>query len=460
MWGAVWEKIMAPRHDNAASATASKARPIDTAAKRAKLPTRKNPYWHGVSGGRGGVSLGYRKGQRGGAWIVKVVIDGERVEERLAAADDDGAGGGALSFPAAVAAALEWSKRQFAIFEANRTIDGHGIPTVRAIVEDYAAKRKRVSGRKSSADHLLGHLPADCALARTNLAHITSEKIEGWVKQLERKTASKGEPAAAVPLTAATHNRLLGDLRAALNVALDKHRRQLPGHVAAEVKTGTKNEPVGDVTRMQLLTDAEVCALIDAAFEVDEDFGFLVLIAASTGARYSQIVRLTVADVQVARLRIMMPGSRKGRRRVARKPAAVPVSSAVVERLQPLLQGRAGREPLLLRWVMKRVGGAEGWIRDKRRPWGPAFEVGDFWEKTLAAAGMDGETIMYAFRHSSIVRGLVAGLPVRLVAALHDTSVVMIEKHYSAYITDATEDIVRRHVLTIGAVAPHLVAAE
>ena len=48
---------------------------------------------------------------------------------------------------------------------------------------------------------------------------------------------------------------------------------------------------------------------------------------------------------------------------------------------------------------------------------------------------------MYALRHSSIVRGLRAMLPVRLVAALHDTSVAMIEQHYSAYIVDATEDL-------------------
>jgi hypothetical protein len=34
-----------------------------------------------------------------------------------------------------------------------------------------------------------------------------------------------------------------------------------------------------------------------------------------------------------------------------------------------------------------------------------------------------------------------AGLPVRLVAALLDTSVKMIEQHYAAYIVDATEDL-------------------
>ena len=43
---------------------AGKIREIDTTAKRAKLPARKNPYWQGISGGRGGVSLGYRRAPR------------------------------------------------------------------------------------------------------------------------------------------------------------------------------------------------------------------------------------------------------------------------------------------------------------------------------------------------------------------------------------------------------------
>ena len=43
---------------------------------------------------------------------------------------------------------------------------------------------------------------------------------------------------------------------------------------------------------------------------------------------------------------------------------------------------------------------------------------------------------MYALRHSSIVRMLLRNVPIRLVASLHNTSVAMIEKHYSKYITE------------------------
>jgi hypothetical protein len=43
---------------------------------------------------------------------------------------------------------------------------------------------------------------------------------------------------------------------------------------------------------------------------------------------------------------------------------------------------------------------------------------------------------MCALRHSSIVRQLLVGLPVRVVAANHDTSVIMIERTYSRHIGD------------------------
>ena len=74
---------------------------IDTAPKRARLPVRRNPFWQGISGGRGGVSLGYRKAARGpGSWVAKVVIEGNRVEGKIGVADDDAASfGGAIERP-------------------------------------------------------------------------------------------------------------------------------------------------------------------------------------------------------------------------------------------------------------------------------------------------------------------------------------------------------------------------
>jgi integrase len=244
-------------------------------------------------------------------------------------------------------------------------------------------------------------------------------------------------------------NRILNDLRAALNAAAAKYRRQLPAHILAEIKLGTKAEPVTSSPRRQLLTDAQVRAVVEAAFEVDPsgDFGRLVLLAAATGARFSQLAGLTILDFQIENTRLMMPSSRKGKNRQPGARAAVPASFDVVRRILPAIDRRGENEPLLLRWSYRQIGGPGKWVKDKRQAWARAYEIDELWAKTVALACIPADTVMYALRHSSIVRGLKKNLPVRLVAALHDTSVDMIEKHYAAYIIDMTEDMARQTLM-------------
>ena len=105
---------------------------IDTPAKRFRLKPRKNPYWVGVSGGRGGLSLGFRRTVKGeGVWVAKIVIDGERVEERIGTPDGDKAVGGALSFTGATEAALAWDKLKAAAAQnRSESSEARKIPTV------------------------------------------------------------------------------------------------------------------------------------------------------------------------------------------------------------------------------------------------------------------------------------------------------------------------------------------
>jgi len=62
-------------------------------------------------------------------------------------------------------------------------------------------------------------------------------------------------------------------------------------------------------------------------------------------------------------------------------------------------------------------------------------------------AGLPGGTSIYALRHTSIVRQLLGGVPIRVVAVNHDTSVEMIEQHYSRYINDHADALVRRTLI-------------
>ena len=68
-------------------------------------------------------------------------------------------------------------------------------------------------------------------------------------------------------------------------------------------------------------------------------------------------------------------------------------------------------------------------------------------KQIVSAIGSDPDATMYALRHSSIVRMLKANVPIRLVASLHNTSTKMIEKHYSKYITEHSDDISRHALL-------------
>ena len=75
------------------------------------------------------------------------------------------------------------------------------------------------------------------------------------------------------------------------------------------------------------------------------------------------------------------------------------------------------------------------------------------WRASLAAAGLPAIWCPIACGTPASCAGCAPGLPVRLVAAVHDTSVAMIEKHYGAFIVDATEDLLRRAVVPLAPAA-------
>jgi integrase len=125
----------------------------------------------------------------------------------------------------------------------------------------------------------------------------------------------------------------------------------------------------------------------------------------------------------------MMPSSRKGR---GRKPSRypVPISKPLADKL---VSDRAPDQPLLTR-------------PDGRR-W-QETDLGDYahlFEKAVGRIGI--EVTFYSLRHSAIVRSLLAGVPVRVVAASADTSIEMIERTYAAYIGHFADDMARRGLL-------------
>jgi integrase len=222
-------------------------------------------------------------------------------------------------------------------------------------------------------------------------------------------------------------------LKAALNLAAD-HDERIGSRGAWE--RGLPLLPDAVESRNVILPEADVRAIIAAAYAIGPEFGLLVEVLAVTGARPSQVARLEVGDVQASRPdpRLMMPISHKGRgrRRTERRP--VPIPAGLAGKLAALGEGRA-RDALLL-------------LKPNGEPWGPKDHGGPF-TATRAAAGLGPEVTAYALRHSSIVRQLLAGIPIRVVAVNHDTSVAMLERTYSKFIGDHSDTLTRRALLDL-----------
>lgn len=425
-------------------------------AERKRLPI--GVHWRGIDPD---VHLGYRKGRRGGSWLVRWYLGGAYRQRPLGTADDE-LSEGTLDFEQAVRVGRELVQAERR--KAKAAAAGP-VLTVRQAVASYTAGRDardtQTKGRQTRSD-------ATSRLAR----YVTGQSATGKRKEVpaaklaalplhELSEADLLEWSTALPaaLKGTTKQRLINDLKAALNGAYRLNRARLPEALPGAIKhglgvihrTGSGGEAVARDN--QILTDGEVGTLIVAAREVDAEHGwegdlfrFVVLLAA-TGARFSQIARLRVGDVQVKEHRIAVPLSRKGNG--AKDEAVnVPIGGDVLEVLRPALVNRPSDAPLLERWRSKQVVGGIKWERVGRGPWQSASEIIRPWAVVRGRADLP-RAIPYALRHSSIVRGIRANLPIRLVAAMHDTSVVMIERHYGRHIADGLDELAARSVVAL-----------
>lgn len=413
-------------------------------AARARLKPRHHPYWRSISDGR---HLGYYRGKRGGSWVGRCRAPDERdyVTRPLGTADDmvEADGEAVLDWRQALEAALAWFQK----VEQPGFLEAADL-TVQTAVDEYSAMRdardSARAGRPVRSDgrsRLTRYVKVDEKLAGICLYELAEADLKAW------RARVRG-------LTVLSRQRLANDLKAALNYCHQNHRRSLPSDFPVTVKFGLKSEECywehGETRARdnQILEDEQVREIIRVARELDDDgdFALVVILLAATGARFSQLRRMTVGDVQPDRSRLLVPTSFKGKGR-SPELIKVPVGPDVLQALRPAIVGRKANEPLLQRWRYKQVDAIK-WVRAGRGPWKTASEMTRDWRRVVAQAGLDG-VIPYALRHTSIVRGIRANLPIRLVAAVHDTSVTMIERHYSRWITEGLEEMAARAIIPL-----------
>lgn len=416
---------------------------------RKKLkPSGSKPYLEGFEKD---LDFGYWKGKRGGgSWKIRRYLGDRRYAfETIGAADDDAEADGAkvLTYHQARDKARE---RVQALAEEARIESLGPAVTVRSAIEEYliAREKREVKDhdekgiKRDARSRLTRHVLAVTELASKALASLTKEDLSGWREGLR--------------LADGSIRRTSNDLKAALNAAARNHEAKLPPRIRDIIKDGLRSEHAAApaAREAQVLTDADVRKIIAAAGEVDAegdwggDLARIVLVLAATGARFSQLIRVTVADVQAPQSRLMVPVSRKGRGVKRATHTGIRVGDDVLKELKKATAGRKGSDPLFLRPHWRQTGPAR-WEKADRGPWFAAAELTRPWAEVVVKAELASGTVPYALRHSSIVRGLREGLPVRLVAALHDTSSAMIERHYAAFIVDAMDELAARAVIPL-----------
>jgi len=392
---------------------------LETRTARLKLAVRRKPY-SGPSLARG-VALLYRRNKTNGSWVLKA-SDGHGAywTKAIAEADDHDESNGKTI--------LNFFEAQDVAKKLARGGDGSADTapiTVDDALNDYRRDLEARSANPYNADWPRLHLTS--VLLSKPVALLAATELKKWRDGLLGTMAP------------ATINRLCRCVCAALELAR-QHDERIQNRQAWE--TGLAGLPDAQEARNVILPDDKVREFVATAYGLDGRFGLLADTLAITGARPSQAVRLLVRDLQdhPVRPKLMMPKSAKGggRNRSQKKTErySVPITVALSKKLKAAAKGRADDAPLLLQ--------SDGSPWDKN----PGQNYHRQVDKVVTAIGLNPAVVTaYALRHSSIVRMLLQNVPIRLVASLHNTSVAMIEKHYSRYIVEHSDDISRKALL-------------
>jgi hypothetical protein len=458
-----------------------KDRTLESRTARLRLPIHTDPVFVRL---RVGVFLGYRRNKLDGNWVVRAGKP-YRTKNLGAVADDYHKENGrdVLDYWRAQERALKMASHN------DETAAEDASQTVAQALDAYEASLKKNRRDPGNASRVRPHLPRP--MLASPVATLGAGKLREWHDSLTETVAP------------ATVKRIANAFRAALNLAADKDERI--ENRSAWTK-GLKSLDDVHQARNVFLTAYEIYRIITAAYDDSVEFGLFVETAAITGARESQIARLLVADLQDGITpRLMMSPSNKGNRKTPPPPYPVAITPVLAARLRTAAAGRPLTAPLLVKpvyqpkglpnggrreiiWTPERIAQAEAlaapdadgntrphseiaerlgvsenaitgllWRRRQKQqpgaqrlpsrgtePWGPSDHGRPFARVVAAAKVRPGEKVtIYALRHSSIQRQLLANIPISIVAAGHDTSDAIIRRNYARFIGNHADGLVR-----------------
>jgi len=295
---------------------------------------------------RDGLALCYRRTAKGyGVWKARVEgADGHETLQRIGPADDYTDADGVTTF-----SYFQAQDRARTLAKVKPTPSY----TVATAIDDYLAwfeeHRKSVDETKATIE---AHIRP--AFSDRTVASLTAEDLKFWRDKLARQRARKrtkkgkvqahkvetedvssGEREEAKRARRATANRILAVLRAILNKAFEDKK-------VGDDSEWRRVKPFKhvDVPRIRFLTEDEAVRLVNAC---STEFRPLLRAALLTGARYGELVRMTVGNFNATTAQLYVAPSKSGKARY------IPLNKAGVELLKTLTTGREKGAPMFTR---------------------------------------------------------------------------------------------------------------
>jgi integrase len=400
---------------------------LDTPTARLKLKVNGKPYWRLLDPG---LHLGYRRLKgRSGTWVRRRYLGAEKyATEGIGTADDNGHADGVsiLNFKQAQEKAR------------GRPTVKSGPYTVRQCLEEYLAWMS--AERKSSHDARLKVqafiIPQ---LGDRKAEDLTTEDYNKWRNHLAAQPARArtGENAKqnyrqfdrsddeAIRRRKATVNRVWTIFRAALNRAFKAKK-------IADDSEWRRVEQFKDVgkARAEYLEVADATRLINSC---DADFRPLVQGALQTGARFSELARLTASDFHKTSGTVAIRQSKSGKSR-----NVVLTDEGIA---------------LFSRWAAGRAGG-DLLFQHNDQPWKTTQKpMAEACRRARIAPAIS----FHVLRHTWASLAVMNGVPLIVVAKnLGHSDTRMVEKHYGHLAQDYVTDAIRSGAPRFGAEADNV----
>jgi len=415
---------------------------IGSREARRGLKARREPYFFVIERG---LSLGYRKSQEGGAWVVRRYEPKlqRHFEERVATANDsrDADGTEVLDFAQAQRKVLLAAKS-----DAERGSGQHY--TVNDAVVDYLgflrSHRKSADDAKIKFDAYI--IPK---LGEKRVADLKPDDFDDWLewamqRQPKRKPkkpkpppkrarkkhavekpakeAKKVEAAELKRRRKATVNRVITMLKACLNYAHAQHKV-----ASRDAWSRLKKFRAVDSARLRWLSVDESKRLLNAC---PRDLRTLAQAGLLTGCREGELLAVRARDFDSQSATLLIADSKSG------KPRRVPLTKEGEALFESLTAGKSEGELLFTR--------ADG------SPWHRVAIIRAM-QQASAAGSVEPPATFYTLRHTYASHLVQEGTPLLYVAsALGHRDARMVEKHYGHFSPSHVAETIRANLPSFG----------